>query len=292
MEIHKGLLFVGVSVLLLTACGDNNEVEGVGTNGGSQTEQIDEVTVAINGVNNGGEVDTDENGRAKLIGLTNKNTPVAIQAVIADGSASTDVVWVKSDEKGEFTYEIEDVEPDTHIIINFSVDYETKGEEITLNDNAEIAYAVNVFNQSVITEEEETEEETEDIVEKQFDDPKEQIAHNVFGNKLRNYYTLEEGEIIDVYVETDIPMGITENMMKRSFEYDVVDLAEQMKDEDFTNFIVIAYAEGTDAYGNDTEASVGTITISKETSNQINYENFDIDNLKNIAEHYNLNIGK
>lgn len=137
----------------------------------------------------------------------------------------------------------------------------------------------------------ESESESESSEEVAYDDPLEQSAHDVFGENLRSFNVIEESGMKDVYVEVNIPMNLTANMMKGSFEMDVLDYAEKIKDEEFSNIIYMAYAEATDSYGNDTEAVAGTITLSKETIGKINFEQFSRDNLPTIADNYNMNIG-
>ncbi|MGY0837287.1 hypothetical protein ACW66K_07610 [Aerococcus urinaeequi] len=137
----------------------------------------------------------------------------------------------------------------------------------------------------------EPESDSESSEEVAYDDPLEQSAHDVFGENLRSFNIIEESEMKDVYVEVNIPMNLTANMMKGSFEMDVLDYAEKIKDEEFSNIIYMAYAEATDSYGNDTEAVAGTITLSKETIGKINFEQFSRDNLPTIADNYNMNIG-
>lgn len=124
-----------------------------------------------------------------------------------------------------------------------------------------------------------------------YDNPLEQSAHDVFGEDLRSFNVIEESGMKDIYVEANIPMNLTANMMKGSFEMDVLDYAEKVKNEEFSNIIYMAYAEATDSYGNDTEAVAGTITLSKETIDKINFEQFSRDNLPTIADNYNMNIG-
>ena len=135
------------------------------------------------------------------------------------------------------------------------------------------------------------ESESESSEEVTYDDPLEQSAHDVFGEDLRSFNVIEDSGMKDIYVEANIPMNLTANMMKGSFEMDVLDYAEKVKDEEFSNIIYMAYAEGTDSYGNDTEVAAGTITLSKETIGKINFEQFSRDNLPKIADNYNMNIG-
>ena len=137
----------------------------------------------------------------------------------------------------------------------------------------------------------ESESESESSEEVTYDDPLEQSAHDVFGEDLRSFNVIEDSGMKDIYVEANIPMNLTANMMKGSFEMDVLDYAEKVKAEGFSNIIYMAYAEATDSYGNDTEAAAGTITLSKETIGKINFEQFSRDNLPKIADNYNMNIG-
>lgn len=137
----------------------------------------------------------------------------------------------------------------------------------------------------------ESESESESSEEVTYDDPLEQSAHDVFGEDLRSFNVIEDSGMKDIYVEATIPMNLTANMMKGSFEMDVLDYAEKVKDEEFSNIIYMAYAEATDSYGNDTEAAAGTITLSKETIGKINFKQFSRDNLPKIADNYNMNIG-
>lgn len=144
---------------------------------------------------------------------------------------------------------------------------------------------------SEVESESESEPESESSEEVTYDDPLEQSAHDVFGEDLRSFNVIEDSGMKDIYVEANIPMNLTANMMKGSFEMDVLDYAEKVKGEEFSNIIYMAYAEATDSYGNDTEAVAGTITLSKETIGKINFEQFSRDNLPTIADNYNMNIG-
>lgn len=141
------------------------------------------------------------------------------------------------------------------------------------------------------SESESSEVESESSEEVTYDDPLEQSAHDVFGEDLRSFNVIEDSGMKDIYVEANIPTNLTANMMKGSFEMDVLDYAEKVKDEEFSNIVYMAYAEATDSYGNDTEAVAGTITLSKETIGKINFEQFSRDNLSTIADNYNMNIG-
>ena len=141
------------------------------------------------------------------------------------------------------------------------------------------------------SESESSEVESESSEEVTYDDPLEQSAHDVFGEDLSSFNVIEDSGMKDIYVEANIPMNLTANMMKGSFEMDVLDYAEKVKDEEFSNIIYMAYAEATDSYGNDTEAVAGTITLSKETIDKINFEQFSRDNLPTIADNYNMSIG-
>ncbi|MDY4646269.1 hypothetical protein [Aerococcus suis] len=137
----------------------------------------------------------------------------------------------------------------------------------------------------------ESESESESSEEVTYDDPLEQSAHDVFGEDLRSFNVIEDSGMKDIYVEANISMNLTANMMKGSFEMDVLDYAEKVKAEGFSNIIYMAYAEATDSYGNGTEVAAGTITLSKETIGKINFEQFSRDNLPKIADNYNMNIG-
>lgn len=137
----------------------------------------------------------------------------------------------------------------------------------------------------------ESESESESSEEVTYDDPLEQSAHDVFGEDLRSFNVIEDSGMKDIYVEANISMNLTANMMKGSFEMDVLDYAEKVKAEGFSNIIYMAYAEATDSNGNGTEVAAGTITLSKETIGKINFEQFSRDNLPKIADNYNMNIG-
>ncbi len=167
----------------------------------------------------------------------------------------------------------------------------SSSEEIVESESS--SESVEESSKSVESEEssEESESESESSEEVSYDDPLEQSAHDVFGEDLRSFNVLEDSGMKDVYIEANIPINLTANMMKGSFEMDVLDYAKEVKDEEFSNIIYLAYAEATDSYGNDTEAVAGTITLSKETIGKINFEQFSRDNLPTIADNYNMNIG-
>ncbi|MBG9981712.1 hypothetical protein HZY86_01140 [Aerococcaceae bacterium DSM 111020] len=141
-----------------------------------------------------------------------------------------------------------------------------------------------------VAEVEEVTEETEVVAS--YDNPLEQSAHDVFGDDLRAFNVNEENGLKDVYIETNIPMNLTPSMMRDSFEFDVIDYAEKVQDEDFNEILFMSYAETVDEYGNDSEAVSGTITLSKETISQINFEQFLKENLPNVADNYNMIIGE
>lgn len=86
-------------------------------------------------------------------------------------------------------------------------------------------------------EESSTSESSEEVT---YDDPLEQSAHDVFGEDLRSFNVIEDSGMKDIYVEANIPMNLTANMMKGSFEMDVLDYAKKVKAEEFSNIIYMA----------------------------------------------------
>ena len=108
-------------------------------------------------------------------------------------------------------------------------------------------------------------------------------GNDVFGDNLREVsYDPESGY---VQLDADIEIGgWSVASSRKEFDKLVVKFMEDIQDEDFIQLNVSGYAEMQDSYGNSEDSDVVRYPISKETVDKIDFENFNVDNLEEVAE--------
>ena len=108
-------------------------------------------------------------------------------------------------------------------------------------------------------------------------------GNDVFGDNLRDVsYDPETGYI---QLDADIEIGgWSVASSRKEFDKLVVKFMEDIQNEDFTQLNVSGYAEMQDSYGNSEDSDVVRYPISKETIDKIDFENFNVDNLEEVAE--------
>lgn len=111
----------------------------------------------------------------------------------------------------------------------------------------------------------------------------EKIADKIWGKDLIKV-KFENNNVVIVH---NLKSNLTKNFMRDRFSLDAFRFLDEIKDLDYVDRVqVAAYAMLTDAYGNEKNDKVLDITLSKETRNKINYDNFDKLTLPNIADSY------
>ena len=108
-------------------------------------------------------------------------------------------------------------------------------------------------------------------------------GNDVFGDNLREVsYDPETGYI---QLDADIEIGgWSVASSRKEFDKLVVKFMEDIQDEDFIQLNVSGYAKMQDSYGNSEDSDVVRYPISKETVDKIDFENFNVDNLEEVAE--------
>ena len=145
--------------------------------------------------------------------------------------------------------------------------------------------ADNTPKESAVAAESSSEAETEssqESIAEVYDTNFEKVAHEVFGENLREFEYIENE--CKILITTYVPGNLTENLMKRSFHNTVIEYAKSIKDENFVDFYIDGEASMTDEYGNTEDSKVFTIGLAKETVDKINFDNFQTDNLEGIAD--------
>lgn len=131
-------------------------------------------------------------------------------------------------------------------------------------------------------------EAQEDIAEEptQFDNPIEQAAHDVFGSNLEEFNYIEYTE--HIVVESQMGDNLSGSWIISGFEMDIMRFLEKVQNESFESVYIAGYFDLIDTYGNEKNHKVYSIDLTKSEIDKINFGNFDRDNLKNIADGYQV----
>lgn len=159
-----------------------------------------------------------------------------------------------------------------------------EGMEQVAEDDAERTKIEETQAEQADTQEAEQEPEEENTEEPQevYDTYFEQRANEVWENNLVDFtYNDLEGY---VSMTSKIEDGWSGSTMKRSFYMQALAYAESVQDEDFNELFFVARVEMQDQYGNADDMNVIKIGLTKETVDKINFENFQTDNLENVAD--------
>lgn len=92
------------------------------------------------------------------------------------------------------------------------------------------------------------------------------------------------------YIEVHAQMSdnFSASWIVSGFEFSALDFLEAIKNEDFSSVSIMGYFNMVDAYGNEENMNVYDLQLSKETVDQINFDNFLQDNLSKVADFYYL----
>lgn len=92
---------------------------------------------------------------------------------------------------------------------------------------------------------------------------------------------------VDIYLKTQV--GLSNSGTVSSMHLDAKRILEQLQNRSDIDTIVLSWdMQSTDVYGNNKDINVMVITMSKETLNKINFDNFNIENFPDVADEYYL----
>jgi hypothetical protein len=141
--------------------------------------------------------------------------------------------------------------------------------------------------------EEALKKENEETAKKESEAPIEEIVTNVAkkftGERFLNV-SWEDHAKGKLTLSIKMGENITTNMMKTGMLTDVEKITKELckyeKFKTLTNFTVIHEADFVDAYGKSNSSSAQIVSLSMESINKINWENFLYDNFPKIATTY------
>jgi len=153
-------------------------------------------------------------------------------------------------------------------------------------------------------EENETSEEknqvTEDDVISHFDNIGEEIFDDSYiGTEVHWDYTNaeyyensdlnpEETTIGRVNVEVELGDILTVGFARNRIFIEMTEYLENIQNEDFNEVYIGYQGSLIDNYGNERQAEVASATFTKDTVDQINFENFQYDNIPQVADSISL----
>ncbi|MDZ5782071.1 hypothetical protein [Marinococcus luteus] len=94
----------------------------------------------------------------------------------------------------------------------------------------------------------------------------------------------EDTNHVNVYYE--LGDNFTKNMILKNSHMNVTNMLEDFKKTNISSIYFEAETTFTDEYGEESQGKATTYDFNKETINQINYDNFDYDNLPGVADSY------
>jgi len=166
---------------------------------------------------------------------------------------------------------------------------ETDGSNETQDDEAE-----QISNKGAENGEQQNNNTTEDQELQEADNSSgnqfEVAANEIFGDNLEEVQVVTGIEEIPtrVNIEFQIAENLTNNMMFQGLQYDVINFAELVQDEEFEELYYVGKLDMQDQYGNIENRQVANIALTKETVNQIEFDNFVIENLEDIADTFEV----
>lgn len=150
-------------------------------------------------------------------------------------------------------------------------------EEVVEEDTEEVAEAP--------TEEAEEDVEEPEEPEDTFDNQFEAAAHEVFGDNLEELYVSDEENPV-VEVTAMLQSNLTMNMTRESANMDIRDYLESVENEAFSEISFYFDTTLVDQYGNEEVQNVIDSIFTKETVDNINFENFNRENIPNVADYW------
>ena len=132
-------------------------------------------------------------------------------------------------------------------------------------------------------EETEAEKEEEQEPELTTEEKIEEAANEVFGDNLNEFEYQSDSNHYNITTET---AGLSKNMDKNSANVDTTEFLEEIEGEDFSTIYIEYQGEFVDDYGESSKNRAIVYDISKETVEKINFENFIIDKMPDVADNY------
>lgn len=133
-----------------------------------------------------------------------------------------------------------------------------------------------------ITEDMNQEQKIENIVKKVLEDQYD--GHELVNN--------EDGQLGDINVSSYFPADKYWDGKKAAQAQDakIIEILKLLKENNinYSNLVYEASSDFTDQYGNEKKDTLMTVLISKTEADKINFDSFDNENLKNIADNYYL----
>ena len=111
-------------------------------------------------------------------------------------------------------------------------------------------------------------------------------AEEVWGSNLDKVDFNADTGYIEVHAQ--MSDNFSTSWIVSGFESRALDFLEAIENEDFSSVSIMGYFNMVDAYGNNENMYVYDLQLSKETVNQINFDNFSQDNLSKVADFYYL----
>lgn len=129
-----------------------------------------------------------------------------------------------------------------------------------------------------MTEEQKIENIAKKVLEDQYD------GHELVNN--------EDGQLGDINVASYFPADEYWDGKRAAQAQDakIIEILKLLKENNinYSNLVYEASSDFTDQYGNENKNTLMTVLISKTEAEKINFDNFDTENLKNIADNYYL----
>lgn len=121
------------------------------------------------------------------------------------------------------------------------------------------------------------------IVAKAIDERVQEVAEDVFGSKLESTSVSKDGYIT---IEAQVGDNFSNSWIRDGFESLVKDTLERIQPFSYQSISFTGYFDMVDQYGNVENVSVFIVDLSKNEVDKIQFENFRIENLKNLANNY------
>lgn len=118
---------------------------------------------------------------------------------------------------------------------------------------------------------------------KTLEEKAQEISEEVFEEELIRVAVLEDKHIT---IESQIYDNFSNEWIRSGFESLVAETLREIQDYEYQTVSVIGYFDMVDQYGNLENDEVFLITFQKSEIDKINFENFNEENLKNIAINY------
>lgn len=106
---------------------------------------------------------------------------------------------------------------------------------------------------------------------------------NMKEDRMRNVDDVDGTVLIEYNADSNLTNGLT----RGAIWTDIIDIVKKLStDENIDSVTVNAFLPLVDQYGNEAPGKVMTVNLTRETWSKINWNNFNEDNLPNIADFY------